>query len=65
MRVSHIVQFKRPETPNAISRMSISMQCSSLEHTRHLETLGYTIVGIWPPLQEYAAIVGEVRGGQC
>jgi hypothetical protein len=50
--VSHIVQFRRPETPNAVSRMFISAQCDSLEHIHHLEMLGCTIIDVSPPLQE-------------
>jgi len=65
MRVSHVVKFRRPETPNEISRTFISMGSSSLEHIRHLEMLGYTIIGISPPLQEYAVIVNEAQGAQC
>jgi hypothetical protein len=63
--LNHIVQFKRPETPNAVSRIFVAAECSSLGHIRHLEALGYTIIDISPPLRETLAAIGNGQGAQC
>ena len=51
--MSHTVQFRRPETPNRISRMFIPEESGAVRHIHRLEALGYTTVDISPPLAEY------------
>jgi hypothetical protein len=48
--VDYTIRYRRPETPYALSRIVVPDGTNPREHIRRLETLGYAIVEISPPL---------------
>ncbi|MGA7711163.1 MAG: hypothetical protein WCA81_04620 [Rhizomicrobium sp.] len=54
--MSHTIRFRRPETPYGVSRMVVPPEVDAAGRVRHLESLGYSIVDVTPPLQRQVPV---------
>lgn len=51
--MNHTISFRRPELRHVLSKMSVPPAADVAEHVRHLESLGYKIIDVSPPLERY------------
>ena len=48
--MSHVILFKRPETPYGVSKVCVPPEANAARQLQRLESLGYTILDVTPPL---------------
>lgn len=51
--MKHVISFRRPELRHVLATMTVPPEGDVPAQIRHLESLGYTIVAVSPPLEVY------------
>lgn len=51
----HIISFRRADQVRTITKMTIPQQENPLVYIRRLESLGYSIIDISPPIPQFVS----------
>jgi len=59
--VSHVILFRRPETPYGVSKVCVPREANAARQLQRLESLGYVILDVTPPLAPTARYMSGTR----